>query len=195
MSKEQQQNVESPKSEQGNKPYSEDDSRECPYCRELVRKDAVKCKYCRSFLTPEKPAHGGECPYCKESIHPEATRCMHCGSDLSVGAVSFGATPVSISTASGSGSAGCGCREVPEGAFMGQVSPGEAQPVVIAGSVARAAGPGGGGGGVPTERHCFNFTVPAHCDPPYWTAHGLAQNCYAAVTYRICVDLPRQVAV
>lgn len=62
------------------------DSRECPYCRETVKAEAVLCKHCGSALTPEKAPHGGVCPYCKEEIHPEAIRCKHCRSDLSGGA-------------------------------------------------------------------------------------------------------------
>jgi hypothetical protein len=58
------------------------DTRECPYCKEEVKAEAILCKHCGSRLTPEKPTHGGICPYCKESINPEATRCKHCRSSL-----------------------------------------------------------------------------------------------------------------
>src|SRR5687768_5408570 len=58
-------------------------SRECPYCREDIRADAVKCKHCGSRVSPSQPSHGGTCPYCKEEIHPEAIRCKHCKSWLS----------------------------------------------------------------------------------------------------------------
>jgi Double zinc ribbon len=58
------------------------DTRECPYCKEEVKAEAVLCKHCGSRLTPEKPSHGGTCPYCKESINPEATKCKHCKSIL-----------------------------------------------------------------------------------------------------------------
>jgi hypothetical protein len=58
------------------------ETRLCPYCKEEIKADAIKCKHCGSRLTPEKPSHGGTCPYCKEDIHPEATRCKHCRSDL-----------------------------------------------------------------------------------------------------------------
>jgi Double zinc ribbon len=59
-----------------------DDTRECPFCRETIRKDAVKCRYCQSTIKSEGPTHGGQCPYCKESIHPEAIKCRYCGSAL-----------------------------------------------------------------------------------------------------------------
>lgn len=57
-------------------------TRSCPYCKEEIKADAVRCKHCRSDLAPERPSHGGACPYCKESIHPEAIKCRHCGSML-----------------------------------------------------------------------------------------------------------------
>lgn len=57
-------------------------TRDCPYCREEIREDALKCKHCGSSVTPERPSHEGACPYCKEQIHPEAVKCKHCKSDL-----------------------------------------------------------------------------------------------------------------
>jgi hypothetical protein len=55
-------------------------TRECPYCKEEIKADAVKCKHCRSAVKPKAPAHGGTCPYCKEAIKPDAIKCKHCGS-------------------------------------------------------------------------------------------------------------------
>jgi hypothetical protein len=68
----------------------------CPYCKETILANAIKCKHCGSAVGSEKPAHGGICPYCKEQINPEATRCKHCKSD------------VGPRTKSG---CGCGCSE------------------------------------------------------------------------------------
>ena len=59
-----------------------DETRSCPYCKEEIKADAVRCKHCRSSLAPEQAPHGGTCPYCKEAIHPEAVKCKHCGSAL-----------------------------------------------------------------------------------------------------------------
>lgn len=73
------------------------ETRECPYCKEEIRAEAVKCKHCGSRLTPERPSHEGVCPFCKEEIHPEAIKCKHCRSSLVT------------SSGSGKGSGGCGC--------------------------------------------------------------------------------------
>jgi RNA polymerase subunit RPABC4/transcription elongation factor Spt4 len=45
----------------------------CPYCRELIPDEAVKCKYCQSLLKNFK-----RCPQCAEVV-PEAARiCRYC---------------------------------------------------------------------------------------------------------------------
>lgn len=56
--------------------------RQCPYCKEDVIAEAVRCKHCQAAIPAAKPGHHGVCPYCKESIHPEAVRCKHCHADL-----------------------------------------------------------------------------------------------------------------
>jgi hypothetical protein len=58
--------------------------RQCPFCKEEIKADAIKCKHCGSRVTPERPAHEGICPYCKEEIHPEAIKCKHCKSTLNI---------------------------------------------------------------------------------------------------------------
>ena len=55
-----------------------DESVECPFCREEVKAEAVKCKHCGSALPQSTPGHEGICPWCKEEIHPEAVKCKHC---------------------------------------------------------------------------------------------------------------------
>jgi hypothetical protein len=59
---------------------SEIKTRDCPFCKEEVRADAIKCKHCGSSVAPEMPSHEGICPYCKEQIHLEAIICKHCKS-------------------------------------------------------------------------------------------------------------------
>jgi hypothetical protein len=57
-------------------------TRECPYCREKIRNEAIKCKHCGSSVGPTILEHGGTCPYCKETIHKDAIKCKHCKSML-----------------------------------------------------------------------------------------------------------------
>jgi hypothetical protein len=63
---------------------TEKPTRACPYCKEEIKADAVKCKHCSSRLTATTPSHEGMCPFCKEEIHPEAIKCKHCQSKLGV---------------------------------------------------------------------------------------------------------------
>jgi hypothetical protein len=65
-------------------------TRQCPFCKEEINVDAMRCKHCQAAVSPqEKPNHQGICPFCKETIHPEAIRCKHCKSDLLPGQESF----------------------------------------------------------------------------------------------------------
>jgi RNA polymerase subunit RPABC4/transcription elongation factor Spt4 len=61
---------------------ADSEERACPYCKEMIHADAMKCRYCGSAVAPKRPPHGGTCPYCKEQINPEAVRCKYCRSDL-----------------------------------------------------------------------------------------------------------------
>jgi len=54
--------------------------RECPFCKEQIKSEAIKCKYCHSRIAPQRPSHGGTCPFCKEEIKVDAIKCKHCGS-------------------------------------------------------------------------------------------------------------------
>jgi hypothetical protein len=56
--------------------------RQCPFCMEEIKADAVRCMHCQAAFAPEKPTHEGVCPFCKENINPEAIRCMYCKADL-----------------------------------------------------------------------------------------------------------------
>lgn len=58
------------------------DTRECPYCREEVKAEAVRCKHCHAAIRSARPDHEGVCPLCKEEINAEAIRCKHCQADL-----------------------------------------------------------------------------------------------------------------
>ncbi len=76
-----------------------DDLTVCPFCREEVKADAIKCKHCASALPQSTPVHDGICPFCKEEIHPEAVKCKHCRTMLgSTGSVAAGVTSDQVIT-------------------------------------------------------------------------------------------------
>lgn len=56
--------------------------RVCPYCKEEIKAEALRCKHCHATIRSSGPIHQGICPYCKESINPEAIRCKHCLANL-----------------------------------------------------------------------------------------------------------------
>ena len=60
----------------------ESETRECPFCKELIKSDAIICKHCHSKVAQLRPEHGGVCPFCKENVKPEAVVCKHCGSQI-----------------------------------------------------------------------------------------------------------------
>ena len=76
-------------------------TRECPFCKEEIKAEAVKCKHCHSTVKPETPPHGGTCPFCKEEIKSEAIKCKHCGSMVDGSAESGGCAGCAQKDASG----------------------------------------------------------------------------------------------
>jgi hypothetical protein len=87
---------------------ADNDTRQCPFCKEQINREATKCKYCGSRVEPTRPEHGGKCPFCKESINPEALICKHCKSNLQLSRgcscsneIPFGAAPPNFEGLSG----------------------------------------------------------------------------------------------
>lgn len=63
--------------------------RKCPFCAELIRREAVKCRFCGSEVPPVvEPDIPGvvQCPSCGKRVKPKAseTRCYLCGGFLGI---------------------------------------------------------------------------------------------------------------
>jgi len=59
----------------------------CPECKELVRKDAIKCKHCgahleASVINPSVQLVDGKCPKCHAKNADTATQCTFCHTPL-----------------------------------------------------------------------------------------------------------------
>ena len=51
----------------------------CKFCGETINKDAIKCRYCGSFLNEMETKF---CKFCGETINKDAIKCRYCGSFL-----------------------------------------------------------------------------------------------------------------
>ena len=138
----------------------DDATKECPFCREEIRADAVLCKHCRSRLTDAAPAHGGTCPFCKESIHEDAIKCKHCGS-------SVGPSPPGLRDRQGApdagprgGCGGCGPKD------QGRI----ADPSQLGSRKSLYSSSGGG----PRE---LGGARPGYVAPEYGVAYGCLWRC------------------
>jgi hypothetical protein len=151
--------------------------RECPFCKEEIKADAIKCKHCRSTVKPEIPPHGGTCPYCKEAIKPEAIKCKHCGSMVGSSAESGCCEGCAEKAASAHGAA--------ERDFFGFGSPGTGSmippltaptlsvPTLSAGASCSACSSGG----------CSGFGIQVCCKRVYIPFIGWENVCYILPCY------------
>ena len=51
----------------------------CPHCGQVIKRDAVKCRYCGADIEKTPMV---ECPYCKELIRADAAKCKYCQSEV-----------------------------------------------------------------------------------------------------------------
>lgn len=58
--------------------------KKCPYCNELIKIDAKKCKFCKKWIDKiqEDLNEFKKCPYCFEDIHLNAKKCRYCNSNI-----------------------------------------------------------------------------------------------------------------
>ena len=54
------------------------DTKNCPYCGEIININAKKCKYCKTWIVKQEEEYI-RCPFCQEPVLADAEKCPHCG--------------------------------------------------------------------------------------------------------------------
>ncbi len=56
---------------QADQSQKDSDTKKCPFCSELIKSEATKCRFCNEWLNRK-------CPFCSEIIQSGAMKCRFC---------------------------------------------------------------------------------------------------------------------